>query len=117
MKKDELILHPWRWRGKKMLVMKLVMLMVLLPVFACQLRIVFSVAAELRCLAFRLESRGMPPHRYLLLSGVTPLRGHYTSSELVQCSLTGAGLPGMARLESHWSSYGAGRVANGLVAT
>ncbi len=34
MKKDELILHPWRWRGKKMLVMKLVMLMVLLPVFA-----------------------------------------------------------------------------------
>ncbi len=34
MKKDELILHPWRWRGKKTLVMKLVMLMVLLPVFA-----------------------------------------------------------------------------------
>ena len=33
------------------------------------------VAAELRCLVFQLESCGASPHRYLLLSGVTPLSG------------------------------------------
>ena len=44
------------------------------------------------------------------------LAGYYTSSELVQYSLTGAGLPGTARLESCRSSYGAGRAAHGLVA-
>ena len=33
MKKDELIFHLWRWSRKKMLVMKFVVLMVLLPVF------------------------------------------------------------------------------------
>ena len=59
---------------------------------------------------------GIRPQSRLFLSGVTPLRGHYTSSELVQCSLTGAGLGGMARLASCWSSNGADLSAHRLVA-
>ena len=33
------------------------------------------VVAELRCLEFQLENRGISPRCYLLLSGVTPLSG------------------------------------------
>ena len=33
------------------------------------------------------------PRKFLFLGGVTPFREHYTPSELVQCSLSGAMLP------------------------
>ena len=33
------------------------------------------------------------PRKFLFLCGVTPFREHYTPSELVQCSLSGAMLP------------------------
>lgn len=44
------------------------------------------------------------PQWPLFLSGVTPLRGHYTSSELVQCSLTGVMLPNWCRAARHGSA-------------
>ena len=44
------------------------------------------------------------PQWRLLLSGVTPLRGHYTSSEMVQCSLTGVMLPNWCIAARHGSA-------------
>ena len=47
----------------------------------------------------------------LVTKWCTPLRGHYTSSELVQCSLTGVMLPYWCRAARHgsagscWGSY------------
>ena len=47
---------------------------------------------------------GIRPQSRLFLSGVTPLRGHYTCSELVQCSLTGVMLPNWCRAARHGSA-------------
>ena len=47
---------------------------------------------------------GIRPQSRLFLSGVTPLRGHYTSSELVQCPLTGVMLPNWCRAARHGSA-------------
>ena len=47
---------------------------------------------------------GIKPQLRLFLSGVTPLRGHYTGSEMVQCSLTGVMLPNWCRAARHGSA-------------
>ena len=58
MKKDELILHLWRWSRKKMLVMKLVVLMVLVPV------ITFAIPAHSQK-QIKMEVQGVPLEQVL----------------------------------------------------
>ena len=88
MKKDELILHLWRWSRKKMLVMKLVVLMVLVPV------ITFAIPAHSQK-QIKMEVQGVPLEQvlkelrvqsgYYILYNKQDVQGEKRESESGRC--------------------------------